>query len=237
MTTALAIQLAPTPAHHPHGFAVRTLPGYEPDLPPVLRLVGREPPAPPRPPALPAAAPAQLSGGAGATAAGLPVAPPSARHRVRPAVPATARLSASTPPSDSCAPAPAPVLRLARAGQSGHHRAGHSQAGDEQRLSQAMAIALVMLRAVFEVLAGHRPIAQLAALTSPGLHRRLLVAPSWPVPGVAEPVRVAVNRIDLPCRGVMEVAATLHGPARVRAVAARAESIEGRWCYTLLHVL
>lgn len=238
MTTALAVTEASQGAasQQPDRFALHTLPGYEPDLPAVLTLVGREPPATPRPHALPAAPPE----------AGPPAAGPLERVATGQALPAWVGLPATAAPAPDPVPPPArsapPLLRptpplsqlTARPNQQAA-AAGH--ADDEQRVNQAKAIALALLRAVFEVLEGRRPIAQLPALTSTSLCRRLLLATARPATNAAEPGRVAVNRVSLPCPGVIEVAATLHRPHRVRAVAARAEIIEGRWCYTVLHVL
>jgi hypothetical protein len=96
---------------------------------------------------------------------------------------------------------------------------------------------------IVEVLAGHRPRAQLLRWTSEQvyreLRRRALPLPSGSDqprrPGPAHRPRVGGVRVSEPCDGVAEVAAVVHRPHRAQAMALRLEGRDGRWVVTALH--
>lgn len=94
---------------------------------------------------------------------------------------------------------------------------------------------------VVEVLAGHRPRAQLLRWTSEQVYRELRQR-ALPPPsgqdrtrlGPAHRPRVGGVRVSEPRDGVAEVAAVVHRPHRVQAMALRLEGRDGRWVVTAL---
>lgn len=99
---------------------------------------------------------------------------------------------------------------------------------------------------IVEVLVGQRPSTQLVRWTSEDVYRRVRrrIRPV-PRPGdrgraasaSAEPrLRHVVGgvRVSEPTDGVAEVAAIIHGPHRVQALALRLEGRDGRWVVTVL---
>lgn len=96
-----------------------------------------------------------------------------------------------------------------------------------------------LAQAIVEVLAGARPAAQLAGLTSFEVLRfltrgagRLGARPGGP------PQRPVIGsvRITEPSPGVIEASAVIHIGVRVRALALRLEGIDGRWRCTAIHL-
>lgn len=95
------------------------------------------------------------------------------------------------------------------------------------------------VRAAVEIGAGARSPAQLVRWCSPSVHamlcRRAALAARLPRP--ASPVRPAVVRSVRVCRprdGACEASAVVLDRGRVRAVAVRMESLDGRWQVTAL---
>jgi hypothetical protein len=96
-----------------------------------------------------------------------------------------------------------------------------------------------------EVLAGHRPVAQLVRWTSDHVYRQVLerTRPVAAGPGRSHAGRgyserplVGGVRVSEPQDGVAEVAAVVHRRHRVQAVALRLEGRDGRWVVTVLQL-
>ncbi|MGY1740750.1 MULTISPECIES: Rv3235 family protein [unclassified Blastococcus] len=90
---------------------------------------------------------------------------------------------------------------------------------------------------VLEGLAGLRPLAQVQALTAPGLYAGLTSGrrPAWCSGGTA-PVLLGPVRVCEPVDGVAEVSAVARRSGRAHAVAARLEGLDGRWRCTALQI-
>lgn len=95
---------------------------------------------------------------------------------------------------------------------------------------------------VVEVLAGHRPSAQLLRWTTEQVYREVRNR-ALPLPsghdrsrslGPAHRPRVGSVRVSEPRDGVAEVAAVVHRRHRVQAMALRLEGRDGRWVVTVL---
>ena len=88
-----------------------------------------------------------------------------------------------------------------------------------------------------EVFAGHRPLAQLRPLTSPGVFSSISGGrrPLWCSQGSAP---LAVGRVHVcePVAGVAEISAVARRGGRAHAIAARMEGIDGRWRCTALQI-
>lgn len=94
-----------------------------------------------------------------------------------------------------------------------------------------------MVTLALEVLAGRRPVAQLQAVTSPGVFAALAGGrrPRWCAEGTA-PLLVGPVHVCEPVDGVAEVSAVARRGGRAHAVAARLEGIDGRWRCTALQI-
>ena len=94
-----------------------------------------------------------------------------------------------------------------------------------------------LVTAALEVLAGLRPLAQLAQVTSPAVFGALGSGrhPSWCRASTA-PLLIGGVRVCEPVDGVAEVAAVARRGGRAHAVAARLEGVDGRWRCTALQV-
>jgi hypothetical protein len=96
-----------------------------------------------------------------------------------------------------------------------------------------------LVQALAEVLAGDRPLAQLAPYLAPpvyaGIDRRLAGSPRRAGRLPAVPA-VRCLRVCEPRPGVAEVAAVVRRGQRTRAMALRLEAIDGRWRCTALQV-
>lgn len=95
---------------------------------------------------------------------------------------------------------------------------------------------------VVEVLAGHRPSAQLLRWTTEQVYREVR-SRALPLPsgrhqsrslGPAHRPRVGSVRVSEPRDGVAEVAVVVHRRHRVQAMALRLEGRDGRWVVTVL---
>jgi hypothetical protein len=87
------------------------------------------------------------------------------------------------------------------------------------------------VQAVFEMLTGRRPAAQLQEWTSPPVLSGLISAasrPRWTTPGLPPPM-VRTIRIGEPADGVAEVSAVVQRGHRYFAAAVRLEGFDGRW--------
>lgn len=93
--------------------------------------------------------------------------------------------------------------------------------------------ASVLARAVIEVMAGHRPVAQLRVHCSPAIYagigsRQIAVGRSLP--------HLLSVRVCEPADGVAEVSAVFRRSERVRALAFRLQGVDGRWRITALQL-
>ena len=88
-----------------------------------------------------------------------------------------------------------------------------------------------------EALAGRRPLAQVQALTSPGVFAALSGGrrPAWCTVSTS-PLLVGRVHVSEPVDGVAEVSAVARRDGRAHAVAARLEGIDGRWRCTALQI-
>ncbi len=104
-------------------------------------------------------------------------------------------------------------------------------------LPDAAAAGRRVVTLALEVLAGRRPVAQLQALTSPGVLAALAGGrrPRWCAEGTA-PLFVGPVHVCEPVDGVAEVGAVARRAGRAHAVAARLEGIDGRWRCTALQI-
>ncbi len=110
-------------------------------------------------------------------------------------------------------------------------------------LPDPAATCAALVRAVVEVLAGVRPVTQLARWTTHEVHaaltRRTALAARTRPTGQPRLTRAAVVRgvrVCVPADGVAEVSAVVIDAERVRAVAVRLEGLDGRWRATALEV-
>jgi hypothetical protein len=94
-----------------------------------------------------------------------------------------------------------------------------------------------VLTLTLEGLAGLRPLAQVQALTAPGLYTGLTGRrpPAWCSGGTA-PVLLGPVHVCEPVDGVAEVSAVARRAGRAHAVAARLEGLDGRWRCTALQI-
>jgi hypothetical protein len=93
--------------------------------------------------------------------------------------------------------------------------------------------ASVLARAIIEVMAGHRPVAQLRVHCSPAIYagigsRHIAVGRSLP--------HLLTVRVCEPADGVAEVSAVFRRSERVRALAFRLQGVDGRWRITALQL-
>ena len=88
-----------------------------------------------------------------------------------------------------------------------------------------------------EALAGRRPLAQLRALTTPGLFASLASGrrPHWCADGTA-PLALGRVHVNEPVDGVAEISVVVRRAGRAHAVAARLEGLDGRWRCTALQI-
>lgn len=96
--------------------------------------------------------------------------------------------------------------------------------------------ATTLVRALLEVLAGDRPLRQLARCTSPAVYDELevLVSPTAPRPWAGTLRRVLLSE---PLPGIAEVTAVVVHGARTVAMALRFEGVDGRWQLTALQLV
>ena len=94
-----------------------------------------------------------------------------------------------------------------------------------------------LITLTLEALAGHRPLAQVQALTSSGVFTALSGRrrPGW-CTGSTSPLLVGRVHVSEPVDGVAEVSAVARRDGRAHAVAARLEGIDGRWRCTALQI-
>ena len=104
-------------------------------------------------------------------------------------------------------------------------------------LPDAREVGRRLITVTLETLAGRRPLAQLQAMTSPGVFAALSAGrrPRWCADGTS-PLIVGPVRVCEPVDGVAEVTAVARRNGRAHAVAARLEGIDGRWRCTALQV-
>ena len=100
-------------------------------------------------------------------------------------------------------------------------------------LSSADVTAVMLARALVEVLAGRRSPHQLSAYCAPHVFGGILLhippAPQyWPM--------LLTVRVGEPADGVAEVCAVFRRAERVRAIAFRLEGLDGRWRMTVLQL-
>lgn len=93
--------------------------------------------------------------------------------------------------------------------------------------------ASVLARAVIEVVAGHRPVAQLRVHCSPAIYAGL--GPRHAAMPRSLPHLLSV-RVCEPADGVAEVSAVFRRSERVRALAFRLQGVDGRWRITALQL-
>jgi hypothetical protein len=91
-----------------------------------------------------------------------------------------------------------------------------------------------VVRLALEVLDGRRSAVQLAAHFAPTALRYWRAATGQRTPRA--PARHGPLRLCLPRPGAAEVAVTCHVDGRVRALAARFEHLDGRWCCTTVRL-
>lgn len=107
-------------------------------------------------------------------------------------------------------------------------------------LPGAKAFAAGLLQAVFEVLAGVRPVKQLRRDTTPDVYSALADSlPLRPKASGERPTRRALRSLHVQERpeGVVEVCATVQRGERTMAIALRLEGMDGRWkCTDLIGV-
>jgi hypothetical protein len=98
-------------------------------------------------------------------------------------------------------------------------------------LPGARAWATALLVTLVEVLAGQRPVGQLARMTSPsvlsGIRRDAARLSRLGRPGV--PAQLKSVHLCEPADGVAEVAAVVFSEGRARAIAVRLEGLDGSW--------
>ncbi|MGY1619639.1 Rv3235 family protein [Geodermatophilus sp. SYSU D00691] len=94
-----------------------------------------------------------------------------------------------------------------------------------------------LLVTALEVLAGRRPLSQLAPLTSHGVHAALARGnrPRWCTESTS-PLLLGPVHVCEPVDGVAEISAVARRDGRAHALAARLEGIDGRWRCTALQV-
>jgi hypothetical protein len=94
-----------------------------------------------------------------------------------------------------------------------------------------------LLVAMLEARAGQRPMRQLANHFSPSVHAGLMAESGqsrWS--GDRGPAVVRSVHVCEPADGVAEVSAVIQSGARYRAIAARLEGLDGRWCCVRLQL-
>ena len=93
----------------------------------------------------------------------------------------------------------------------------------------------MLVRALLEVLAGDRPVTQLARWTTPKVYEQIegMLEPRGPRPWAGTLRGVHVTE---PADGVAEVAAIVRRGPRSGAVALRLEGLDGRWLVTAVQV-
>lgn len=98
------------------------------------------------------------------------------------------------------------------------------------------AVAPTLVRAVLEVIAGDRPVRQLARCATAAVYDELevLVSPRADRPWAGTLRRVLVSE---PAPGVAEVTAVVSRGARAAALAMRLEGVDGRWQLTAVQVV
>ncbi|MPQ99812.1 hypothetical protein GB931_18190 [Modestobacter sp. I12A-02628] len=157
-------------------------------------------------------------------------APDDERVTVRP------RVAGRVSPRPSHRPGPRPLLDHPSPAPGAPVDFGHQLTGRDQ-LPDPRDAGRRLVTAAVEALAGLRPVAQLAAVTSPAVLTALSSGrrPAWcrasRAPLVVGPVRVCE-----PVDGVAEVSAVARRAGRAHAVAARLEGIDGRWRCTALQI-
>ena len=86
-----------------------------------------------------------------------------------------------------------------------------------------------LLVAILEATSGRRPLNQLAQHLSQGVLNGLIIdlnrRPGW----MKHPAAIRTVRVCEPADGVAELAVVVQTGARVRAIAARLEGLDGRW--------
>jgi hypothetical protein len=94
-----------------------------------------------------------------------------------------------------------------------------------------------LITLTLEALAGRRPLAQVQAITSPGVFAALAGRrrPVWCTASTS-PLLVGRVHVSEPVDGVAEVSAVARRDGRAHAVAARLEGIDGRWRCTALQI-
>ncbi len=104
-------------------------------------------------------------------------------------------------------------------------------------LPDAREVGRTLITTTLEALAGRRPMAQLRAMTSPGVFTALTHGrrPRW-CAGSGAPLLVGRVHVCEPVDGVAEISAVARRDGRAHAVAARLEGIDGRWRCTALQI-
>lgn len=101
------------------------------------------------------------------------------------------------------------------------------------QLPQVRRAAPVLARAVIEVLAGHRPAAQLRVHCTPAIYAGFGNRPAATARSLPHLLSV---RVCEPADGVAEVSAVYRRADRVRALAFRLQGVDGRWRITALQL-
>lgn len=175
---------------------------------------------------------------AGALALRLDQAP--ARGRPRPGRPPAPGRSSSRSPSPGGRPAPGgSPSPLGQARPRGGNRAVPPggpvlrAVGSPERDEDLGAVVAATLRLVTEVLAGTRPVRQLARRATPQVCDGL-AAFAVPAGGPVRPPRVLTSWLQEPAPGTAEAGAVVALSGRVQALALRLERHRGRWRCTAL---
>lgn len=100
-------------------------------------------------------------------------------------------------------------------------------------LPSAEYTAVVLARAVVEVLSGHRSVDQLAGHCAPEVHAGLLLRLP---PGPTPLPHLMTVRVCEPADGAAEVSAVFRRDGKVHAVAFRIQGVDGRWRITALEL-